>query len=91
MPGRRVKVSSFQLGGLDFVVLSAPLTPPEKATLTKAEREVMELVVAGLSNSEIAERRRTSVHTVSNQLAAVFRKLGVGSRVELAAHCNGLK
>jgi len=91
MPGRRVKVSSFQLGGLDFVVLSAPLTPPQKVALTKAEREVMELVVAGLSNAEIAERRRTSVHTVSNQLAAVFRKLRVGSRVELAAHWSGLK
>jgi DNA-binding CsgD family transcriptional regulator len=90
MRHRPVHVSPFQLGGLDFVVLSAPLAPLPKASLTKAEQAVVALVVAGLSNSEIADKRGTSVHTVSNQLAAIFRKTGVGSRVELASRFNGL-
>lgn len=90
MRHRPVHLSSFQLGGLDFVVLSAPLGPLPNASLTKAEREVVALVVEGLANAEIAERRGTSIHTVSNQLAAIFRKTGVGSRVELASRFNGL-
>lgn len=90
MRHRPVHVSAFQLGGLDFVVLSAPLAPLPKACLTKAEQAVVALVVDGLSNAEIAERRGTSVHTVSNQLAAIFRKTGVGSRVELASRFSGL-
>lgn len=90
MRQRSAQVSSFQLGGLDFVVLSAPLAPLPLAGLTKAEQAVVALVVAGLTNAEIAARRNTSVRTVSNQLAAIFQKAGVGSRVELASRVNGL-
>jgi DNA-binding CsgD family transcriptional regulator len=41
--------------------------------------------LAGLSNAEVAIRRGTSPRTIANQLASVLRKLGVGSRYELAA------
>ena len=41
-------------------------------------------VVAGRSNGEIAAARGRSVRTIANQVAAIFRKLGVGSRLELA-------
>jgi len=58
----------------------APLTE-----LTPAEREVAQLVVSGCSNREIAGRRRASVHTVGNQLSAIYGKLGVSSRHELVA------
>jgi DNA-binding CsgD family transcriptional regulator len=71
-------------------VLSAPLGPLPTVCLTEAEQEVVALVVGGLTTAEIAERRNTSVRTVSNQLASIFRKTGVGSRVELAARFNGL-
>jgi DNA-binding CsgD family transcriptional regulator len=52
--------------------------------LTRAERRVAELVAEGLTNREVADRLFTSRHTVASQLKAVFRKLGVGSRVGLA-------
>jgi DNA-binding CsgD family transcriptional regulator len=55
--------------------------------LTAAEREIVGGVVDGQSNAEIARRRRRSVRTVANQLAAIFRRLGVGSRLELIARC----
>jgi DNA-binding NarL/FixJ family response regulator len=56
------------------------------ARLTRAEREVAELVVAGESNQGIASKRRCSRRTVENLLANVFRKLGLTSRAELAAY-----
>jgi DNA-binding NarL/FixJ family response regulator len=45
----------------------------------------MQLVLEGKSNQEIAKSRRTAVRTVANQVASIFRKLGVGSRSELYA------
>jgi DNA-binding CsgD family transcriptional regulator len=53
-------------------------------SLSDAEREVAVLALAGLSNSEIGRRRGTSGRTVANQMATIFRKLGVSSRTELA-------
>lgn len=55
------------------------------AGLTEAEQEVLGLVLAGLSTSEIASERATSVRTVSKQIDAMYKKLGVHSRAELAA------
>lgn len=75
----------------DLVLLSVPLAPPRtrltgaESQLTAAERSVIELALAGLSNSEIAERRRSSARTIANQLAAVYKKLGVSGRRELAS------
>ena len=56
--------------------------PPE---LTVAERAVAALVLAGESNAAIARTRRSAISTVANQVASIYRKLGVGSRAELAA------
>jgi DNA-binding CsgD family transcriptional regulator len=54
------------------------------ANLSDAEMEIARCAAAGMSNVEIAARRRTSVRTVANQIVSVLRKLGVGSRAELA-------
>jgi DNA-binding CsgD family transcriptional regulator len=51
--------------------------------LTPVEAEVTRLLAAGLSNAEIARVRGTARRTVANQVASVFRKLGVSSRLEL--------
>ena len=59
--------------------------PPQWKELTAAEEEVVGLVLAGLSNAQIARRRGTRERTVANQLASIFRKVGVASRSELAA------
>lgn len=53
--------------------------------LTRAERDVVRLVLEGRSNAEIALTRGTSPRTVANQLQAIYAKLHVGSRRELVA------
>jgi pimeloyl-ACP methyl ester carboxylesterase/DNA-binding CsgD family transcriptional regulator len=52
-------------------------------SLTPAEREIAELVAAGLTNGEIATRLHISRHTVDGRLRRVFAKLGVNTRVEV--------
>ncbi len=48
------------------------------------EKQVLELVLAGLTNGEIAGRLFLSESTVKSHLASTFRKLGVSSRAEVA-------
>jgi DNA-binding CsgD family transcriptional regulator len=58
--------------------------------LTPAERDVARLVAEGLTRGEIARIRLTSVHTVANQVSAVFTRLRVSGRYALilAAHVS---
>jgi len=68
----------------EVFVLSMPtLTDRLPAGLTGAERAVAMLLLEGLSNREVAQRRGTSVRTVANQVASLFRKLGVNARTEM--------
>jgi DNA-binding NarL/FixJ family response regulator len=53
--------------------------------LTPAERSVAKGLLAGLSDKDIARERNCSRRTIAKQAAAVYRKLGVRSRVELAS------
>jgi DNA-binding NarL/FixJ family response regulator/tetratricopeptide (TPR) repeat protein len=53
-------------------------------SLTETEQTVAELVAQGLSNRDVAARMYVSVHTVAFYLRQIFRKLEIGSRVELA-------
>ena len=53
------------------------------ATLTQREREVMDRVVAGRINREIAEELAISVKTVEAHRARIMEKLEVGSVAEL--------
>lgn len=59
--------------------------------LTQAERQVVAAVLSGRTNAAIAKARRTSSRTVANQLACIYRKLGVASRWELAARSANLR
>ncbi|MDP3069787.1 MAG: helix-turn-helix transcriptional regulator [Opitutaceae bacterium] len=52
--------------------------------LTPSERRVALLVVEGLRNQDVARRLGKSPRTVDFQLNAIYRKLGVRGRTELA-------
>lgn len=57
--------------------------PDRSAQLTEREHKVARLAAERLTTKEIAERHGVSPHTVNNQLAAIYRKLGVTRRAEL--------
>jgi DNA-binding CsgD family transcriptional regulator len=57
--------------------------------LSGTEAEIVELVVAGRSNKEVAQALHLSTKTVEWNLWKVYRRLGVRSRTELAARHPG--
>ncbi|AQA03820.1 LuxR family transcriptional regulator [Mycobacterium sp. MS1601] len=66
--------------------LSTPATrtPPTPTPLTPKQREVAEMVVAGLSNKQIAERTCSSPRTVEGHILRACQRVGASSREELA-------
>jgi DNA-binding NarL/FixJ family response regulator len=64
----------------------ARLTPATtSAGLSDAERAVVTGILGGKRIAAIARERGTSPRTVSNQIASVYKKLGVSSRREVIA------
>jgi DNA-binding CsgD family transcriptional regulator len=59
------------------------IAPRALAPLTRREAEVAVLIADGLADREIAERLFLSHHTVSQYVKRIYRKLEVGSRVNL--------
>ena len=53
-------------------------------SLTDTERTATEHVAQGLNNRQVADRMYISVHTVAFHMRQIFRKLNIGSRLELA-------
>jgi LuxR family transcriptional regulator, maltose regulon positive regulatory protein len=58
---------------------------PVDNSLTSREREVLELIAAGLSNREIAGRMYVATSTVKSYTNSIFRRLGVSSRTQAVA------
>ena len=83
--GGSIRVSECRVGNLELLVATYPLAEAAALELLSgAERNVALLACAGLKNRDIAKRRGSAERTVANQLASIFRKLGVASRAELA-------
>lgn len=60
--------------------------------LSRRELEVLRLVAAGESNSQIARRLGLSTHTVERHVANLYRKIGARGRADATAYAlrNGL-
>jgi two-component system, NarL family, response regulator YdfI len=63
---------------------SQPL-PELTEPLTRREREVLQMLAAGLANKEIAARLGISDHTAKFHVAAILGKLGAATRTEAVA------
>ncbi|ORA31439.1 LuxR C-terminal-related transcriptional regulator [Mycobacterium aquaticum] len=72
-------------GGICTPALRHPAGQP----LTQRQREIVEFVVAGLSNREIAKRLVMSVRSVEGHLYRACQRVGASSREELAAIVRG--
>jgi two-component system nitrate/nitrite response regulator NarL len=59
--------------------------PPEKlqTALTEREREIMQLVYAGLSNKEVARHLNLSAGTIRAHLHRIYQKLAIQNRTML--------
>jgi DNA-binding NarL/FixJ family response regulator len=73
-------------GGSHEVVMTAepPVAQTVLARLTKREREVLEHLVRGSSNRQIARLLGISERTVKNHLHGIFTKLEVADRTSAA-------
>jgi PAS domain S-box-containing protein len=69
---------------------SLPIGVEPQPRMTPRQREVLELVAAGLSTSEIAKKLTLSTETVRNHLRSVFRELNVHNRPEAIAAARRL-
>jgi len=84
--GMRARLAEVEFASENIAVGSQPLTDSRAlAPLTDAEREVAIMLMQGATYATIAGSRNTSEHTIANQVQAIYGKLGVRSRTELAA------
>ncbi len=67
----------------------AATSDPALPTLTRRQRELLRLLTLGYDNRKIAQKLELSVKTVENHLTALYRALGVGSRLE--AHTYAMR
>ena len=63
--------------------------PRRAAELTARERDVLDLVADGLSNTEIADRLHIGVTTVKTHITSLMTKTGSPNRVRLALWARG--
>lgn len=56
---------------------------PNTTTLSERELQVIELVAAGLTNQDIAEKLEISKRTVDNHISNILTKTGTENRVAL--------
>ncbi|MBD5401650.1 helix-turn-helix transcriptional regulator [bacterium] len=63
-----------------------------KTNLTDREQEVLNYVVQGLTNKQIAQILMITHHTVKAHVASIIRKAGVKNRLDVAliAIANGV-
>lgn len=70
----------------DYVAIPRSLrVAVDMPPLAAHDRELLALVVEGLTNRQIAERLYLAESTVKRHLSGLFRRLGVNSRAEAAA------
>ncbi len=73
---------------------NADISPPHPApdslpALTARQREVLDLLLQGLSNKAIARKLELSHFTVRNYVSQIMHLLGVATRKEAVAHFAG--
>ena len=70
---------------LEALVQPEEAAPAQGYDLTAREREVLALLVAGLSNAEIAASMHLSVAAIKYHVSGILSKLGATNRTEAAA------
>jgi|JI10StandDraft_1071094.scaffolds.fasta_scaffold870731_1 two-component system invasion response regulator UvrY len=79
--GRRYLCESIAEHLADYLAMDGSESPHE--TLSAREREVFELIARGRTVSEIGQKLKVSVKTISTYRVRILEKLGLGSNAEL--------
>jgi DNA-binding CsgD family transcriptional regulator/tetratricopeptide (TPR) repeat protein len=87
----RVRRRLRELGATGIPTGPRRSTASSPSGLTPREAQVLELVVEGLTDREIADRLVISTRTASHHVAAILAKLGVRRRSEAIALATGAK
>jgi len=74
------------VGALVNGYLTRPEEKPKSRDLTPRQREVLELVAAGLTSQKVAEKLGLSARTVDRHIENMLRRLQMHSRVELVRY-----
>jgi DNA-binding NarL/FixJ family response regulator len=77
----REVAAAVQMVGMGMTMF-APKSDQPAPLLSEREREVLDLIAAGSTNREIAQRLYLSPHTVKEHTSALYRKLGARNRAE---------
>lgn len=59
-----------------------------KTELTDAEKEILELIGAGLNNAEIMAKLNLKEETVKRHIGRIFTKIGVDTRLQAVIHAR---
>ncbi|WP_201769717.1 response regulator transcription factor [Halalkalibacter wakoensis] len=82
---------SIQLNVDDIEALSNLKSVIKKLPITQREQEILNLILEGLNNQEIADFLRISVHTVKNHVTSIYKKLNVTDRIQAMAKIYRIK
>ncbi len=74
-----LRKSSKSLGGR----LSINLEDLESYKLSKREKEIIQMMIQGLSNQDISDKYMISISTVKKHVYNIFTKIGINSRMQL--------
>ncbi|MEN6324592.1 MAG: LuxR C-terminal-related transcriptional regulator, partial [Syntrophomonas sp.] len=58
--------------------------PKTESTLTTTEKKVLQLIVKGYTNREIADELCIAIRTATNHTVSIYRKMGVKNRTQCA-------
>ncbi|MBR2743126.1 MAG: response regulator transcription factor [Clostridia bacterium] len=65
--------------------------PPDKERFTGREREIIDLMLEGLNNQQIANKLYISIFTVKTHIKNIFNKLDVSTRIEALSKLEKMK
>ncbi|MFZ2324947.1 MAG: response regulator transcription factor [Ignavibacteriaceae bacterium] len=60
----------------------------ESVSMTKREKQVIELIADGFTNKEIAQKLHLSTYTVKSHVHNILEKLSLNTRVQIAKHAH---
>lgn len=73
---------------IDFAANSVKSQIQESISLTRREREIIDLISEGLSNKEIAQRLHIATYTVKSHVHNILEKLALSTRLQVAAFAH---